>query len=196
MERQGFGGSYCNTAEAETVLEIVKQLRVMASRAVQDTVAWYSTEKVRIITFYQAQVSLIKRMLTEHGHGQVTVATVDSSQGCEADIVIVSFVRSNDAKKGDHHSAGFLSDDRRLNVALTRAKYQLICVGNAQALQSLSGASTLQSLSRDAYERKCVMAGQAVGSDREERDMAKEIKAVNAQNGKEEKSRKRARTRH
>ena len=50
----------------------------------------------------------------------VVVATVDSSQGCEADIVIVSFVRS---KGGDRSSTvGFLSDDRRLNVALTRGR--------------------------------------------------------------------------
>ncbi|OEU15131.1 hypothetical protein FRACYDRAFT_165538, partial [Fragilariopsis cylindrus CCMP1102] len=58
----------------------------------------------------------------------VLVATVDSSQGCEADFVILSFVRSEG--NGGRNTVGFLMDDRRLNVALTRAKYQIIGVGN------------------------------------------------------------------
>lgn len=157
VERQAPGGSYCNTAEAEAVLELVKQLRA-ASNATE----WYSVERIRIITFYQAQVSHLKQLLSENGLGQIVVATVDSSQGCEADIVIVSFVRSNDARPGGNHWAGFLSDDRRLNVALTRAKYQLVCVGNARGFQSISGASTLQSLSLDAQERNIVLSDEVL----------------------------------
>ena len=157
-ERQACGGSYCNKAEAGAVLELVKKLKAASS-----TTEWYSVEKIRIITFYQAQVLLIQRMLSEHGLGQIVVATVDSSQGCEADIVIVSFVRSNDARGGGTHSAGFLSDDRRLNVALTRAKYQLLCVGNAVGLQNMSGASTLHALSRDAHERRSVISDEVLG---------------------------------
>jgi superfamily I DNA and/or RNA helicase len=158
IERRAFGGSYCNTTEAEAVLGLIKKLR-----AASNMTEWYSVEKIRIITFYQAQVSLIQRMLSEHGLEQIVVATVDSSQGCEADIVIVSFVRSNDVCSGGNHSAGFLSDDRRLNVALTRAKYQLICVGNAIGLQSMCGASTLHSLSRDAHERRSVISDEILG---------------------------------
>jgi superfamily I DNA and/or RNA helicase len=171
VERQTFGGSYCNTAEAEAVLELVKKLR-----AASDATEWYSVEKIRIITFYQAQVSLIKRLLSENGLGQIVVATVDSSQGCEADIVIVSFVRSHDACRGGNHSAGFLSDDRRLNVALTRAKYQLVCVGNARGLQSISGASTLQSLALDAHERKSVISEEALGLDHEKKAIVEDAK--------------------
>ena len=158
VERQALGGSYCNTAEAEVVLELAKKLK-----AASNTTEWYLAEKIRIITFYQAQVSLIQRMLSEHGLGQIVVATVDSSQGCEADIVIVSFVRSNYARGGGTHSVGFLSDDRRLNVALTRAKHQLICVGDAVGLQSMSGASTLRALSSDAHERGSVILREVLG---------------------------------
>jgi len=149
-EQQGFGGSYNNTAEAEAVVELVTRLR-------RDERDWFSAEKIRIITFYQSQVSLLKRMLSERGLGKVVVATVDSSQGCEADIVIVSFVRSIDGSaRGGKCTAGFLSDDRRLNVALTRAKYQLICVGNGEGLKCLPEASTLNALSRDATDRDCI----------------------------------------
>jgi superfamily I DNA and/or RNA helicase len=189
VERQAYGGSYCNTAEAEAVLELVKQLR-----AASDAREWYSVEKIRIITFYQAQVSLIKQVLSENGLGQIVVATVDSSQGCEADIVIVSFVRSNDARGGGNHSAGFLSDDRRLNVALTRAKYQLICVGNAKGLQTLSGASTLQFLSLDAHERNSVIPEEALGLNHEKNNAnvgnAKKKKQRSSNKG----SRKRSKT--
>jgi superfamily I DNA and/or RNA helicase len=89
---------------------------------------WNSADRVRVITFYSEQVAEIKRMLVKANLSGVTVATVDSSQGSEADLVIVSFVRSKGSTQKD--SIGFLSDDRRLNVALTRARYQLVCVGN------------------------------------------------------------------
>jgi superfamily I DNA and/or RNA helicase len=152
LEKQGFSGSYCNSGEAKAILQLVQNLKVLSD---SNNIAWHSPEKIRIITFYQAQVSLIKRMLTECGLGRIVVATVDSSQGCEADIVIISFVRSN--SRGNHSAAGFLADDRRLNVALTRAKYQLICVGNVRGLQNMTGASTLQFLSNNAYERNSVI---------------------------------------
>jgi hypothetical protein len=57
------------------------------------------------------------------------VHTVDSFQGSESDLVLVSFVRSNKAQR-----TGFVKDFRRLNVALTRAKHVLISVGNAAVL--------------------------------------------------------------
>jgi hypothetical protein len=81
---------------------------------------------------------------------------VDSSQGCEADIVLVSFVRSNPGYGTVRRSAGFLADDRRINVAMTRARYQLICVGDAKGTLSQSGAVTLKSIVQDAQDRGCV----------------------------------------
>lgn len=86
VEQQGYGGSYNNVAEASLVVELVEKL------CQRDDTTWCSPEKIRIITFYQAQVSLLKRILSERGLGNVVVATVDSSQGCEADIVIGTLV--------------------------------------------------------------------------------------------------------
>lgn len=61
----------------------------------------------------------------------IKVATVDGFQGQEREVIIFSTVRSNEQKK-----LGFLSDQRRMNVALTRAKRGLIVIGNRKTLSS------------------------------------------------------------
>jgi len=59
----------------------------------------------------------------------VEVDTVDSFQGREKDIIIISCVRTDDT--------GFLKNPSRLNVALTRAKYSLLMIGDAECLKKV-----------------------------------------------------------
>jgi AAA domain len=148
-------GSYRNHDEAHCVVDMIRSLRLAATRDSQ----WHCIDRVRVITFYRAQVQLVQALLNRQGL-PVLVATVDSSQGCEADLVIVSFVRS---KGGNRISEGFLSDDRRVNVALTRAKHQLVCVGNAEAiLKSLCPTSTLHGLASNAVHRSIIVSHKKV----------------------------------
>ncbi len=161
QERKNYGGSYRNIDEALVIISILRQLDCgkrnenITGLSTKDT-TWYSKNKIRIITFYQGQVTCIKNMLHQNGFGQIPVATVDSSQGCEADVIIISFVRSNSKSKSITRSkAGFLDDDRRINVALTRAKYQLICVGDVSHLLTC-GVETLKTMIDDANERHLV----------------------------------------
>ena len=155
MEVRSHSQSLYNVKEAEVVTKLIEYI---AKQSSSTDINWSSPEKIRIITFYQAQVSYIKRLLRRRVSGgeNITVATVDSSQGSEADVIIISFVRASDRiGDADHTKAGFLADDRRLNVALTRAKYQLVCVGNASSLEK-SGVATLEALIDNARSRKCI----------------------------------------
>ncbi len=149
-EQRNFNGSYYNEAEAKAIAGIVEKIKCLS----QDK-DWCSSAKLRIITFYQGQTVCIRKFLKQSGHGQVMVATVDSSQGSEADIVIISFVRSGRSNKSNNSRAGFLKDNRRINVALTRAKFHLVCVGDATFLQSC-GLPTLKAMVEDAKMRNVI----------------------------------------
>lgn len=68
------------------------------------------------------------------------VHTVDSFQGGEADLVIVSLVRNND-RSNLLGALGFLSDFRRMNVLLSRARWQMILVGSLEFLREVLRAT-------------------------------------------------------
>lgn len=72
-----------------------------------------------------------KKNVTVCNVNGIIVATVDAFQGREMNFVLLSCVRSN-----QNGSIGFMSDKRRMNVALTRAKYSFIICGNAQCMST------------------------------------------------------------
>lgn len=94
--------------------------------------------KVGVISPYKAQVHILKDTiypwLRKIGCSQVSsdveINTVDAYQGREKDIIVINCVRSNDAG-----SLGFLADERRVNVAITRAKHFLFVIGNSKTLE-------------------------------------------------------------
>lgn len=90
----------------------------------------YEGQRSYIVTYMQYNGSLKKDLYKE-----IEVASVDAFQGREKDYIILSCVRSN-----EHQGIGFLNDPRRLNVALTRAKYGVVILGNPKVLSKVSCA--------------------------------------------------------
>jgi superfamily I DNA and/or RNA helicase len=93
---------------------------------------------IGIIAPYKAQVSLLQEALKtglvlDQISGNLSINTVDSFQGQERDIIYISLVRSNE--KGE---IGFLSDIRRMNVAMTRARKKLVIIGDSSTICSHS----------------------------------------------------------
>ena len=82
--------------------------------------------EVAVISPYDAQVQRLREALGGHLEQGLEVDTVDGFQGREKDAVIVSLVRSNEAGE-----VGFLSDVRRMNVAMTRARMKLVVIGDS-----------------------------------------------------------------
>ena len=100
----------------EGELNIVKQLIISGEFTPSDTA---------FISPYSGQVTAAKDALPPN----MRISTIDSFQGQEQHSIIVSLVRSND--DGD---IGFLKDYRRMNVAITRAKEQLIVIGDSATI--------------------------------------------------------------
>ncbi len=82
-------------------------------------------DQVAVISPYGAQVRMLKGLLPKG----VEVGTVDGFQGREKEVVVLSLVRSNETGE-----VGFLSDTRRMNVAMTRARRLLVVVGDSATL--------------------------------------------------------------
>ncbi|TFK80574.1 P-loop containing nucleoside triphosphate hydrolase protein [Polyporus arcularius HHB13444] len=128
-EREATSPSYFNIDEAI-------QVKAYVAALLQDKRHPVHAEDIGVIAPYHAQVRKIRRLLKESGLGTVKVGSVEEFQGQERRVIIVSTVRSSadllayDAK----FTLGFLSNPRRFNVAMTRAKSLLVVVGDAAIL--------------------------------------------------------------
>ena len=84
---------------------------------------------IGIITPYSAQVANLSHKITQDEYKGLEISTVDGFQGREKEIIILSLVRSN-----QKHQVGFLSDKRRLNVAITRPRRMLVVIGDIDTI--------------------------------------------------------------
>jgi superfamily I DNA and/or RNA helicase len=125
--------SYRNEAEAVRVVSLVKD--IMKRSRPDDP---FSPKSIGVVTPYSGQVQLIKTLIANDAEitsmagkpsASIEVRSVDGYQGRERDVIIFSAVRSN--RRGN---VGFLTDWRRLNVALTRARTALLVVGDVDTL--------------------------------------------------------------
>ncbi|CAI5466534.1 unnamed protein product [Closterium sp. Yama58-4] len=126
-DQQPPGGSWMNADEAEFVMVLYRHLVALYPQLKESS-------DVGVISPYKHQVKLLRdkfRELLGEGTHRVDVNTVDGFQGREKDVIIFSCVR---AGRGKGKSIGFLSDYRRMNVGITRARSSMLVVANAAAL--------------------------------------------------------------
>lgn len=126
-EISGSGNSFLNRVEAMNVEKLITKLFRDGVTADQiGVITPYEGQRAYIVQYMLMNCTIIDK---KQEYLEVEVTSVDAFQGREKDFIILSCVRANDAQ-----IIGFLSDPRRMNVALTRAKYGLIVLGNPRAL--------------------------------------------------------------
>jgi hypothetical protein len=115
----------------------------------QDSKPW----SIAVLTFHQAQATILRdgiRKLSNQPNKmskfnikevEILLYTVDKFQGMEADIVFISMMKTQ--------SIGFLDNINRLNVALTRAKYQRVIVGDKSFFERQKGSDELKILAKN-----------------------------------------------
>ena len=119
-----------NRAEADLTLDVLQDYftKIGKRRILDERI------DVGVISPYRAQVQLLRRLIRKKEffkpyRNLVTVNTVDGFQGQERDVIVISLVRAN-----ADGQIGFLSDLRRMNVAITRARMKLIILGDVATM--------------------------------------------------------------
>jgi regulator of nonsense transcripts 1 len=152
-EMSGSGTSFLNRAEALNIERLVTQFMKCGIPGKQ----------IGVVTPYEGQRAHIQSVLQRHttlhadNYRDIEVASVDAFQGREKDLIVLSCVRSN-----AHSGLGFLHDPRRLNVALTRARYGLVICGNAIAIArapTKTGLSVWSGLISHLQKRSAIVEG-------------------------------------
>lgn len=140
-----------NTYEAKIASKLVKELRelcllngleLVANEPIKEDPKKDKKISIGIITPYRSQIALIKREIHDLNFPElnaISVDTVERFQGSQKDIIIYSF------SVNQFNQLDFLSNniedegqiiDRKLNVAITRAKKQLFVIGNPSILSN------------------------------------------------------------
>lgn len=139
-EREASSPSFFNVAEVEVLMEYVKKLLQTHGKKGLATI---SPRDIGIIAPYRKQVQKIRKALEKVGKdfkfkdmNALKVGSVEEFQGQERRVIMVSTVRSspNYAEVDKQFNLGFVKNEKRFNVAVTRAQALLIVVGNPRVL--------------------------------------------------------------
>jgi superfamily I DNA and/or RNA helicase len=149
FEEKQAGTSTSNPEEAAFLVKQFTQywLTIQETRHNQEPLS------VGIIAPYKMQLEAIQDAFKDAGglpaDAKISINTVDSFQGQERDIIYISMTRSNTDNR-----IGFLSEIRRMNVAMTRAKMKLVIIGDSSTLAQHAFYARLIELAeqRNAYK--------------------------------------------
>ncbi|PGY09181.1 hypothetical protein COE25_18970 [Bacillus sp. AFS031507] len=132
-ERMKGGKSLYNQAELRKIGELLKELDEAVALAKQAGRMKANEKKsIGVISFYGEQVKRVERMIQQElrlPNLTIRTGTVDRFQGMEMDVILLSMVRNHDNEQDD---IGFAKDNRRLNVALSRARELLVLIGSSK----------------------------------------------------------------
>jgi predicted DNA helicase len=124
--------STANPEEANVLLARITQLLALYDQAEHE----HEPLSIGVIAPYRAQINYLMDAIEENSDlnalllsRMLSVGTVDSFQGQERDIIAISLTRNN-----PYGEIGFLSDIRRMNVGMTRARRKLLLVGDSSTL--------------------------------------------------------------
>jgi len=156
-----------NTDEISAVVEALQLLEVPQSIEKKPTIA--------VLSPYSEQVRKLRRRIDddlasfpnlqefEGAIDQSICGTVDSFQGNQADVVVVSLVRNNH-RSSLNGALGFLCDARRMNVLFSRARWKLIVVGSFEFLNTVLTANKARD-DADEFFLKHLMSNLAIESE-------------------------------
>ncbi|KAK1323850.1 putative helicase MAGATAMA 3 [Acorus calamus] len=137
-------GSWVNEDEVEFIMVLYRKLAT-------DYPQLKSSSEMAIITPYSQQLKLLRQqfhvIFGTKSNQLVDINTVDGFQGREKDVAIFSCVRSNQGR-----GIGFVSDFRRMNVGITRARSSVLVVGSASTLMQ---DKHWKNLINSAKDRNC-----------------------------------------
>lgn len=114
--------------------DIAAKIAVLCSNAMEGNC---SESSIGIITPFRAQITEIKQRLPKNVRSMITVDTVERFQGSERDVIIISFAINHSSMLTSVSAPVDINGimvDRKLNVAITRARRQLIVIGNPEIL--------------------------------------------------------------
>uniref|UniRef100_A0A6P4EMT0 Uncharacterized protein LOC108041247 n=1 Tax=Drosophila rhopaloa TaxID=1041015 RepID=A0A6P4EMT0_DRORH len=130
--------SLCNNKEIDAVMDYVKDLMYFGLNGEK-----VLQTDIGIISPYKNQYQRIQEQLNMRKWSQIDCGSVELFQGKEKQVIIVSFVRSFTPK------LGFLNNERRLNVLLSRPKSLLILIGNPRTLSQNNDFRRIIEMCRD-----------------------------------------------
>lgn len=136
--------------------KLIEELRAFVTYAKEQPHPEKKVWQVACLTFYRGQETLLREQLQKFTNQpnafssfiyhkgnypiHIKLHTVDKFQGHEADIVFLSMVQNK--------RVGFLDNPNRLNVAITRAKFQLVIIGNANYFKKQTQSEDLKKLAQ------------------------------------------------